>query len=91
VLGTIGAGPSQTALVESLLASGTPTVTVALRTPNDLARYPSAPVHLCTYGILGPSMEALADALFGAPITGRLPVSIPGIYQVGHGMVRSEG
>lgn len=91
VVGTIGAGSSQSALVRAVLASGTPTVTVALRTPDDLARYQSAPAYLCTYGILAPSMEALAGALFGAPISGRLPVSIPGMYPVGHGMVRSGG
>ena len=63
-------------------------MSVALRTPYDLARYPSAPVYLCSYGILPPTMDALADALFGAPITGRLPVAIPDLYPLGHGMQR---
>ena len=64
-----------------------PTVTVALRTPWDLLAYPSARTHVCSYGILPPSMEALAAALLGeAPFAGRLPVDIAGLYPRGHGL-----
>jgi beta-N-acetylhexosaminidase len=91
IVGTIEAGKPQAALVDALIASGTPTVTVALRTPYDLARYPSASTHLCTYGIHPSSMKALADALFGtAPIDGRLPAAVPGLYPVGHGIQRDS-
>jgi beta-N-acetylhexosaminidase len=79
--------PSQARLVEAVLATGTPTVTVAMRTPYDLADYPAAGTHLCTYAIVPASVEALADVLFGhAPVRGRLPVDIPGLYPRGHGM-----
>jgi beta-N-acetylhexosaminidase len=77
VIGTISASlqPGQVALVESLLALGRPTVTVALRTPWDADAYPAATTHACTYSLLEPSLAALADALFGrAPFPGRLPV-----------------
>ena len=50
-------------LAAAVLASGKPTVTLALRTPWDLLAYPSARTHVCSYGILAPSMEALAAAL----------------------------
>jgi beta-N-acetylhexosaminidase len=89
VLGTFSAHlqPAQAALAAAVLASGRPTVTVALRTPWDLLAYPSARTHVCSYGILPPSMEALAAALFGeAPIGGRLPVDIAGLYPRGHGL-----
>ena len=66
---------------------GKPTVTVALRTPWDLLAYPSARTHVCSYGILPPSMEALAGALLGeAPFVGRLPVDIDGLHPRGHGL-----
>jgi beta-N-acetylhexosaminidase len=79
----------QAALIRALLATGVPLVAVGLRLPYDLAAYPMAPTFLCTYGILEPSMEVLAAALWGeAPITGRLPVSVPAIYARGHGMTR---
>ena len=89
VVGTLDAhrDAAQAALVEALRATGRPLVTVALRTPYDLAFYPAAPTHLCTYSILWPSLDALADVLFGvAPARGRLPVAIPAILPRGHGL-----
>jgi beta-N-acetylhexosaminidase len=89
VLGTFAAHlqPAQAQLAAAVLTAGTPTVTVALRTPWDLLAYPSARTHVCTYGILAPSMEALADALLGeAPFAGRLPVDIAGLHPRGHGI-----
>jgi beta-N-acetylhexosaminidase len=80
VAGTIAAAPGspQAALVEALVETGVPLVTVALRTPWDLASYPAATTHVCTYSILPDSLEALAAALFGQaagdPFPGRLPV-----------------
>jgi beta-N-acetylhexosaminidase len=89
VLGTLSAwfDPAQAELVEAALGSGTPVVTVALRFPFDLARYPAAQTHVCTYSILPPSLDALAAALFGdIPFRGRLPAAIPGLYPTGHGL-----
>jgi beta-N-acetylhexosaminidase len=78
---------SQARLVEAVLETGTPTVTVAMRTPYDLADYPRSTTHLCSYSIVPASVGATADALFGqAPIGGRLPVDIPGLYPRGHGI-----
>ncbi|HZI37476.1 MAG TPA: glycoside hydrolase family 3 N-terminal domain-containing protein [Acidimicrobiia bacterium] len=89
VVGTLSAGPEQGALVEVLLETGKPVVSVALRTPFDLAAYPRATTHLCTYSILPPSMDALADVLFGVePTRGRLPAAIPDAYPRGHGVIR---
>jgi beta-N-acetylhexosaminidase len=85
IVGTYDATPEQAALVNGLVDKGLPTVTVALRTPYDVASYPVANTNLATYGILEPSMEALAGGLFGEfEFQGRLPVSIPGIAAVGH-------
>ncbi len=94
VAGTINAtvAPGQAALANGLLAAGVPAVAVALRLPYDLAMYPTAPTYLCTYGILEPSITALAAALWGAaPCPGRLPVPIPGLYPRGHGLVPDAG
>ncbi len=68
----------QGALVRAVMDTGIPTVTVALRTPYDLATYPASTTHLCSYGILAPTMDAVAAALFGRiPTVGRLPAAIP--------------
>lgn len=88
VLGTLNAfrQKGQQKLVSEVLASGIPTVLVAMRLPYDLMAYPQAPTHVCTYSLLEPSMRALAAAMFGkVPFEGRLPVSIPSLYGIGHG------
>jgi beta-N-acetylhexosaminidase len=82
VIGTIDSvrHPGQAALVEALAAIGTPTIAVALRTPWDVATYPSGVTAACTYSILPDSLDALAAALFGAiPFAGRLPVTVDGV------------
>jgi beta-N-acetylhexosaminidase len=89
IVGTYAAHlqPAQAALAAAVLSTGTPTVTVALRTPWDLLAYPSARTHVCTYGILPPSMDALAGALLGeTSFAGRLPVDIPGSHPRGRGL-----
>lgn len=87
IVGTIEAERTQGNLVSALLGTQKPVVTVALRPPYNLSQYPAATTHLCTYGIHPPSLDALASALFGfAPIGGKLPVSIPGLCSLGHGL-----
>jgi beta-N-acetylhexosaminidase len=89
IVGTISANmnPQQAALVNELLKVGVPMVTVALRTPYDIAVYPEATTYLCTYSILPPSMTALAKALWGKlPMQGKLPVTIDGYFPFGHGL-----
>lgn len=87
ILGTLNANTSmgQAELIQQALQIGIPTIVVALRLPYDLAAFPGAPTYLCTYSLLEPSMRALAKAMFGrTAIPGRLPVSIPGLYTMGH-------
>ena len=89
LLGTFSAHlqPAQAAMAAAVLASGKSTVTVAFRTPWDLLAYPSSRTHICSYGILPPTMEALAAALVGqSPFVGRLPVAIAGLHPRGHGL-----
>jgi beta-N-acetylhexosaminidase len=87
IVGTVNALPSQSQLVEALLATGKPVIAVALRTPHDLAVYPAVMTFVCTYSSHRPSLQALASALFGgAAFAGNLPAAIPGLYPRGHGI-----
>lgn len=89
VVGTISASmnPAQAALVNRILETNSNVITVAMRTPWDLTAYPASRTHVCTYGILPPSLAALAAVLFGrAPSPGRLPTLIPGLHHRGHGL-----
>jgi beta-N-acetylhexosaminidase len=84
IVGTIEASrqPGQASLVNALVGAAVPLVTVALRTPYDLAAYPHARTHICTYSIQAPAMHALAAALWGEiPFQGKLPVQIPGMME----------
>jgi beta-N-acetylhexosaminidase len=89
VVGTINASfdPAQVALVEAVLATGRPVVSVALRAPFDLADYPATATHLATYSIHPEPLAVLADVLVGRrqPV-GRLPVAIPSLLPRGHGL-----
>ena len=89
ILGTDAAQlrPAQADLAHALLSLGVPIVTVALRTPWDLTAYPESASHVCSYGILAPTIDALAAALFGKrDFEGRLPVKLGALYARGHGL-----
>lgn len=94
ILGTLNAYTSsnQAEFVHQALKLDIPSVVISLRLPYDLATFPEADTYVCTYSILEPSMDALAKALFGeVKFDGRLPVSIPGLYPVGHGITVETG
>ena len=78
VIGTIDAHRlrSQLELTEAVVATGTPTVVVAMRGPWDVAAVPADATVLATYSILPGSLEALAAVLDGATAPGRLPVAV---------------
>ena len=80
VIGTIDGHRlrAQLDLVESVAATGTPTIAVAMRGPWDVADYPPGSTALATYSILPGSLDALAAVLAGeGEATGRLPVRLP--------------
>ncbi len=92
ILGTVSANilPAQADLASRVLALGVPTVAVALRTPWDLLAYPTTRTYVCSYGILGPTIEALAAALFGTQdMSGHLPVRLGDLHPRGHGLEQS--
>jgi beta-N-acetylhexosaminidase len=94
IIGTLNAyaSPNQAEFVRQVLKLGIPSVVVALRLPYDLAVIPEAKTYVCSYNILVPSMQALAKALFGKiKFVGKLPVSIPGMYALGHGQIIETG
>lgn len=79
------ASPRQVDFVHQAIKLNIPAVVAALRLPYDLSAFPEVQTYVCTYSILGPSMDALVKALFGEiEFNGKLPVSIPGLYEVGY-------
>jgi beta-N-acetylhexosaminidase len=86
IVGTVNATQGQSDLVTTLARLATPLVTIAMREPQDLPTYPTVGTHICTYCGHTSSLAAAVDAMFGTiEFGGRLPVSIPGLYPIGHG------
>jgi beta-N-acetylhexosaminidase len=81
--------PRQQQLVQRLVATGTPVVTVSVREPYDVAYYPEAPVNIAAYDGGLPSMRAVARVISGAlNPTGKLPVMVPRAGQPGKPLYR---
>lgn len=65
--------------------SSVPTTMVSFASPYYLEILPNVDAYVCTYSYLDGAQHAAVDALLGrAPMTGRLPITIPGFYQYGH-------
>jgi hypothetical protein len=65
---------------------------VSFGTPYLLRELPSLPTYIAAYGGQPDVQVAAARALFGeAPITGHLPVTIPGIAPRGAGIRKDTG
>lgn len=77
----------QAQLVNSLEATGTPVIVLGLDTPYDLTAIPGANIYLALYSSNTVALEAGVEAITGRiPIRGKLPVEIPGMYPLGHGV-----
>jgi beta-N-acetylhexosaminidase len=73
--------------LNALIAGKAPVTLAALGNPYLVRSFPNAGAYLTTYSPTPSSETALAKALFGEiPITGHLPVTIPGIAKHGDGI-----
>jgi beta-N-acetylhexosaminidase len=90
--GRIGLAPAQQALLEGLVrdVATRPLVVVALGSPflGELAA--KLPALVVTYELGDAPEGAAVRAICGdAPVGGRLPVSVPGLFAAGHGLERA--
>jgi beta-N-acetylhexosaminidase len=73
--------------VKEMTDSKVPTVLISLGSPYLLGAFPNVSAYLATFSTTEPSELAAVRALFGEiPISGRLPVSIPGYAKFGDGI-----
>ena len=85
--GGVGLPDKQRALVERVFRAGKPVIWVTFGNPYVLRSFPGAPTYLCTFSYSDVSYIAAAKALSGEiPISGKMPVSIPGLAKVGNGL-----
>ena len=75
----------QVDLMHSLLRSGRPIIGITVYNPYDLLAFPELHTCLVTYEYTQPALAAAVRVLFGEiQPQGRLPVSLPGLYPLGH-------
>jgi beta-N-acetylhexosaminidase len=73
--------------LDQLATGRTPLVVLAMGSPYVMADVPKAAAYLLTFSPTVPSEVSAIKALFGEiPITGRLPVTIPGLAKYGEGV-----
>jgi beta-N-acetylhexosaminidase len=69
--------------------SATPFITTFFGNPYTASFVPELPAMLLTYDVYDLPERAAVAAITGeAPIGGRLPIALPGLFPVGHGLDR---
>ena len=85
--GSVALGGGLPGFVESLIASGKPVALAAMGNPYMLRSFTGVAAYLALYSTVPPSEVSAVKALFGEiAISGKLPVSIPGLARVGDGI-----
>jgi beta-N-acetylhexosaminidase len=85
--GSVGLPDDEFALVNSVLATGKPTVVACFGNPYLIERFPNAKTWLAEFSTNDVSQRAAARAIFGqTAIGGKIPVTVPGTVHRGDGL-----
>ena len=80
---------NETYFVRELIKKSDRIILASLGTPYLLQDFPKVSTYLCAYNSSYLMQNALANALLGSKdISGRLPISIPGLHEIGSGMFK---
>jgi beta-N-acetylhexosaminidase len=80
--------PHIAAWIDSV-AANSGAIVVSFGNPYVIRQFPRARTYINTYSVSDVSEVAVARALAGgAPISGKSPVSLPGFFKAGDGIVR---
>ncbi|MFB0566831.1 MAG: glycoside hydrolase family 3 N-terminal domain-containing protein [Candidatus Aminicenantaceae bacterium] len=86
--GSVDLEPRHIQLVKELAKGPYPVSVVSFGSPYFLRHFPEVDSYLCAYRDTPQAQEAAAKALFGEiEVKGKLPVTLPGLYPIGHGLV----
>jgi beta-N-acetylhexosaminidase len=87
--GRMDLSPAQIALLDSVAAQDRPFVTICFGNPYTATFLPKLPAVLLGYEFSDFTERAAAKALAGEiAIGGKLPISLPGMFPMGHGLTR---
>jgi len=85
--GSIDLNLNYVQLIRQAATDSKPVIVISFGSPYFLKHFPEVGCYLCAYRWVPQAQEAAARALFGEiDIKGRLPVSLPGLYPLGHGL-----
>ncbi|MFB3853955.1 MAG: glycoside hydrolase family 3 protein [Vicinamibacterales bacterium] len=88
--GRMDLSPQATALLDGIAAAGKPFVVVSFGSPYVVMAMPKAPAVLLAYDFVDEMEVAAVRAIAGEiPIRGKLPIAMPGMFEVGHGLERA--
>jgi beta-N-acetylhexosaminidase len=74
-------------LVKEFASGPARVIVISFGSPYFLRHFPEVDAYVCLYRNTAQAQETAAKALFGEiEVNGRLPVSIPGLYPIGHGI-----
>jgi len=84
---SVGVPENGAAIIRELLAGGKQVVGISFGNPYVLGSFPEMKTYVVAYGDMSSLQRAAARSVLGLqPITGRLPISLPGLYPRGTGI-----
>ena len=87
--GTVALPENQTNFVKQIIALKKPVAVVAFGSPYLIRQFPEVRNYVVTYAIEEVAQTGAVRTIFGeVPFTGKLPVSVPGIFEIGAGIVK---
>jgi beta-N-acetylhexosaminidase len=89
--GSVGLNKRHIQLIKRLAEDDIPLLVISFGSPYFLKHFPEVDASICAYRKVGLAQIAAVRAVFGeVGFSGRLPVSIPGLYELGHGIVMEK-
>jgi beta-N-acetylhexosaminidase len=87
--GTVALPEMQANFVKQVISGDKPTAVIAFGSPYLIRQFPEARVYAVTYAIEEVAQYAAAKTLFGeVKFQGKLPVSVPNLFEIGAGIVK---
>jgi beta-N-acetylhexosaminidase len=85
--GSVGLSAKHVALIKKLAEGDKPVVVLSFGSPYFLRDFPEVDAYLCFYRNQPQTQAVAARAIFGEiELSGKLPVSLPGLFPAGHGL-----
>ncbi len=89
--GSVDLLPAHIELVKQVASGRAQVIVLSFGSPYFLKHFPKVEGYICLYRGTVQAQEVAARAIFGEiNVEGRLPVSIPGLYPSGHGLILSK-